>query len=221
MTSAAARATINRENAQSSTGPKTAEGKERSRLNSLGHGMTSKTIVLPHESQEEFDALHQGMIEAHSPANDHEIVLVKQIAEAYWRMQRCYGVERAFLESRTAEAEDPEAAMANLFIDKAESARMRLLMRYVSSAERAYNKALSDLKKMQAERRKQEKQESLTSAWLASAKTVSPSPAKINYTNGFVSQPAASPVAQAVSPARAVKSSGGAAFSVRSPGHAV
>ena len=190
MTSAA-RATINRENAQASTGPKTPEGKERSRLNSLGHGMTSKTVVLPHESQEEFDRLHQGLIKAHRPANDNETVLVKQIADAYWRMQRCYGVERAFLENRTAEAEDPEAAMANLFIDKAESARMRLLMRYVSSAERAYNKAMSDLKKAQVERRKREQEESVLHAMVAVSRT----PA-----TGFVSQPvSAAPIRNSAS----------------------
>ena len=40
----------NRRNAQKSTGPRTAEGKKRASLNALKHGMTAKTVVLPHES---------------------------------------------------------------------------------------------------------------------------------------------------------------------------
>jgi hypothetical protein len=159
--SAAARATINRENAQSSTGPRTSAGKERSSRNSLVHGLTSKTVVLPHENAEEYEAMHRGLLEAYKPANDNEKVLVEHVVQAYWRLQRCYGVERAFLDNRIAASEDqdPEMAMANLFIDKAESARMRLLMRYLGSAERAYNKALADLQKAQTARRKEEREQ--------------------------------------------------------------
>ena len=40
------RALINRANAQRSTGPKTEEGKQRSSLNALRHGLTGQTIIL-------------------------------------------------------------------------------------------------------------------------------------------------------------------------------
>ncbi len=109
--------------------------------------------------------MHRGLVEAHRPASDNEKVLVQNVAQAYWRLQRCYAVESAFLENRIAASEDdPEAAMANLFIDKAESARMRLLMRYLGSAERAYNKAMSDLQKAQAVRRKEEREQAAAEA---------------------------------------------------------
>ncbi len=39
----------NRRNAQKSTGPRTAEGKDRSRFNGVTHGMTAKFDVLPGE----------------------------------------------------------------------------------------------------------------------------------------------------------------------------
>jgi hypothetical protein len=163
---ATARALINRENAQASTGPKTESGKEASKMNALGHGLTSKTVVLPHENAEDYQAVHCGLIEAHRPTNDNEKVLVEHVAQAYWRLQRCYAVESAFLDNRIAASDqEPEAAMANLFIDKAESARMRLLMRYLGSAERAYNKALSDLQKAQAARRKQEREDAAAEAF--------------------------------------------------------
>ena len=181
-----ARALANRDNAQLSTGPKTEAGKARSRMNAHVHGLTSKTVVLPHESTEEYDAMHRGLIESHNPANDNEKLLVGRIAQAYWRLQRCYAVERAFLENRidASSAADPHAAMANLFIDKAEAARMRLLMRYLAAHERAYYKALADLHKAQADRRKQERelafQQTFAEMHAASA----------HEANGFVSQPA-------------------------------
>ena len=123
--------------------------------------MTAKTVVLPHESGEEYQQICGGLLDSHKPANDREKQLVELIAQSYWRLQRCYGVERAFLENRIAASTeaDPDAAMANLFIDKVEASRMRLLMRYITTVQRAYNKALSDLQKAQAERRKQARED--------------------------------------------------------------
>jgi hypothetical protein len=155
-------------------------------MNALAHGMTARTVVLPHENAEEYEAMHQGLDESYRPANQNENVLVTRIAQAYWRMQRCYSVERAFLENRTSGSEDPEAAMANLFVDKAESARMRLMMRYVAAAERAYYKAMADLNKAQAERRKQEKLEAYEEAFAANFVSQTPAPADADR---FVSQP--------------------------------
>ena len=51
----------NRANSELSTGPRTEEGKARSSQNSLKHGAFSKSILLPGESQEEFDALFAGL----------------------------------------------------------------------------------------------------------------------------------------------------------------
>ena len=180
----AARALINRENAQSSTGPKTDAGKDRSKLNAIAHGLTSKTVVLPHESEEEYSAKHRGLIESHQPATVNEELLVERVAQAYWRLQRCYAVERAFLDNRieASSLNDPHAAMANLFIDKAETARMRLLMRYLAAHERAYYKALADLNKAQADRRKQERELAIQLAY-------SEPSSSSTHGDGFVSQP--------------------------------
>src|SRR5437764_459418 len=74
------RAEINRRNAQSSTGPKTPEGKERSKFNALKHGLTAKTLVLPGEDPE----VYLGRIESFrtilGPRNDLEQYLAEQVA---------------------------------------------------------------------------------------------------------------------------------------------
>jgi len=77
--------------------------------------------------------------------------------------------------------------MANLFIDKAEAGRMRLLMRYLTAAERANNKPLADLHKAQAERRKQEREQAAMEGLAAMYRQPAAEPV------GFVSQPDAHP----------------------------
>jgi hypothetical protein len=197
---AAAKALANRTNAQASTGPRTDEGKAAMRLNAVAHGLTSKTIVLPHENAEEYEQMHRGLVDSYKPADDREKLLVEQIAQSFWRLQRCYGVERAFLENRiAASAEtDPDAAMANLFIDKAESARMRLVMRYITTAERAHNKALADLHKAQAERRKQEREEAAIQELAAMyTETVEPAVGFVSQSDPDAASTLANPVWQA------------------------
>src|SRR5438132_2636461 len=44
----------NRANAQKSTGPRTPEGKSRSRLNTFRHGITAQIIVMPPEQMEAY-----------------------------------------------------------------------------------------------------------------------------------------------------------------------
>jgi hypothetical protein len=50
----AARAEANRRNSQKSTGPKTDEGKAKSRFNALKHGMTAQSILLPGDDGQAF-----------------------------------------------------------------------------------------------------------------------------------------------------------------------
>jgi hypothetical protein len=156
----AAQILANRANAQRSTGPVSIEGKQNSRFGALTHGLTSKQVVLPHENREEFEQLRAGFMRDYKPANAVEETMVDRIAQAYWRSQRAYAAETAFLANRIESLQeqnpdlDPDAAAALMFIEPAEMARMRLIMRYVNSAERVFNKAVADLQKAQQERRK-------------------------------------------------------------------
>src|SRR3954454_18754991 len=95
-----ARTAANRRNAQASTGPITDAGKARSARNSTKHGLTSAAVVLPNESAEEFERLRDNIIESSAPGSDHERALALVVAEAFWRRQRMYRLESAFMAAR-------------------------------------------------------------------------------------------------------------------------
>jgi hypothetical protein len=102
-----------RTNGAKSHGPITAEGKQASARNSLNHGFNSKRVVLPGESQEEFDELLASYLDEHQPETPTERTLIENMAVARWRQQRVWTLETAGLTSemrrpRYIEGEDPE-----------------------------------------------------------------------------------------------------------------
>ena len=66
------------QNAQKSTGPKTEEGKRRSRMNALKHGLTAKTVLLPEEHPAEFQELLVGWFDSIGPQDRLEASLVER-----------------------------------------------------------------------------------------------------------------------------------------------
>jgi hypothetical protein len=78
----------NRRRAQKSTGPRTPEGKARSRTNALKHGLFAKTVLLEMENERLFDELTRQFYEDFEPANVHERMLIEQMILAQWRLLR-------------------------------------------------------------------------------------------------------------------------------------
>ena len=87
----------NRRNATSSTGPKSAAGKQVARMNALKHGLQSEHVVIPGEDPEEFEALLSGIEEDYQPVGSREILLVERIAYCSWRLQRLGLIETAMM----------------------------------------------------------------------------------------------------------------------------
>jgi hypothetical protein len=83
----------NRKNAQKSTGPKTPQGRAAVRHNGLKHGLTSSILVLEGESAADFEDLLDSLEAEHQPSTPTELILVRQIAMAAWRLQRLYHME--------------------------------------------------------------------------------------------------------------------------------
>jgi hypothetical protein len=78
-----------------STGPKTPEGKARSAQNARTHGLTSKQLILPGESEEEFAQLRASWLLQYRPESSVEAELVEQVARQHWFVKRA---ERRYLE---------------------------------------------------------------------------------------------------------------------------
>ena len=87
----------NRNNAKKSTGPRTEEGKSRVAKNALKHGLLARDTVLPGEDPADFDRQLSALEADIQPANSLEFELVRQIADAQWRMRRLTRLETGFL----------------------------------------------------------------------------------------------------------------------------
>ena len=135
----------NKANAQKSTGPVTDEGKAKSSLNRLSHGLTSNATIVPGEDPEEFIALLYDLMGEYDPATPTEQILVEKMALNQWLSLRGFRLQgEAFLDLKL---------MSDSFgIPKT----LGLLIRYQTSAERTFHKAHNELVKTQKERKKSE-----------------------------------------------------------------
>ena len=121
MSISAARLEANRQNAQRSTGPKTVEGKERSRRNSLKHGLTGAGIVLPTEDLPAIEARFADFEADLQPTGGVARFLVQRAALLSVRLDRSAIHEAASLTASILALEpgggsnDPDSGMAALF----------------------------------------------------------------------------------------------------------
>lgn len=81
------------------TGPRTKQGKGRSKLNAITHGILSKVVVLKGESPDEFDALLSGLRNDFRPVGTFEEVLVEKLAAQFWRHRRLLIAESAEIQA--------------------------------------------------------------------------------------------------------------------------
>jgi hypothetical protein len=72
------RAEINRLNAQKSTGPRTQEGKQKSSLNALRHGLTSHLRVLPGEDPELYQLHLRTFLDEYDPQSVTELLEIQK-----------------------------------------------------------------------------------------------------------------------------------------------
>jgi hypothetical protein len=107
--SSAKKTEANRRNAQKSSGPKSAEGKSRSRCNAIKHGMRATLAVLPGEDEAAFSSRVDGWTRDLKPRNEAEQYLVDRAARVSWQLDR---VERGYVARLTANINNATAAAA-------------------------------------------------------------------------------------------------------------
>lgn len=87
----------NRLNAQLSTGPRTAGGKERSRGNALTHGLAGAGEVMVDDDQREVDSQEEAFRDIYRPRDVEEEFLVREVAVNTVRVLRCQRQEQHLL----------------------------------------------------------------------------------------------------------------------------
>ena len=149
----------NRRNAQCSTGPRTAEGKARSSLNNLRHGLTGQITVLPEEDREAHDAFCNRLIAGFQPETAIEEQLAHFIAEDTWRLNRVAAIENnIFALGRNRHHGEVRHALddAQSFLDHARE--LNLLSLYEQRIHRNMQRNLNQLRELQKERQAERRQ---------------------------------------------------------------
>src|ERR1700738_4699383 len=88
----------NRQNALKSTGPTTAEGKQKSRLNAVRHGLTAETVIGALEDAEDYKAFEAAIIADCDAQSAVERELVLRLASLLWRLRRATIIETGLFE---------------------------------------------------------------------------------------------------------------------------
>ncbi|MCC6362054.1 MAG: hypothetical protein IT165_00940 [Bryobacterales bacterium] len=149
-----------RENGKKSKGPITPEGKKRSSLNGITHGLASKCVVLANESQEAYDGLLSAYRAEWRPASLTESNLITAMVNSYWRLCRIWSMETALFDSEMfTEKEAFEAAWSNhhpamramdamASVDYMAPGTLDILQRYEVRYERLYRSSMDQLLKL-------------------------------------------------------------------------
>ena len=88
----------NRRNAQKSTGPRTENGKRRSRLNALHHGLAAETVVEAFENPRSYKKFQAAIVSHYAPQSPVEHELVLRLASLLWRLRRATSIETGLFE---------------------------------------------------------------------------------------------------------------------------
>ena len=88
----------NRRNALRSTGPKTDDGKRRSRVNAVPHGLTAETVVASLEDAEDNKEFEAAIISDYGAETAVARELVLRPASLLWRLRRATAIETDLLE---------------------------------------------------------------------------------------------------------------------------
>ena len=122
----------NRENAKSSTGPKTEAGKAASAQNARRHGLSALNILVPADRLDEFKEMYARYYDEIKPIGEIQTDYFEQLVHAKWNLN----IARELHVSALLETDDKKIAVA---------------ARYIAQFERSYAKAHQALKQEQTD----------------------------------------------------------------------
>ncbi len=132
----------NQENSQHSTGPTSQAGIDAIANNNFRHGLAGGDshhtfTFLEGEDPEKFKELHARLVKDHSPQGETEVIIVRRMTESEWLRARALRLQAGSLE---------------VGLEK----RFALFLRYETTHERAFYKALDELQNIRKQSHKTE-----------------------------------------------------------------
>jgi hypothetical protein len=181
------RSQASRVNGAKSRGPVTEEGRRKVAFNALRHGLTSKSVVLSNESADRFQELFETYVADFLPEGEIEFGLVEEMVAAKWRIRRIWGMETSVLD---VEMDVQEEELTKQFTEMDEGIRLALALNgslkkassltFLSTHEnrlsRAHDRALRQLRGLQAARRAAEAEAAAAQAALEKAQPAGSEP---------------------------------------------
>jgi len=140
--STVAQIAANQANSQLSTGPRTPAGRAVAAQNNFRHGLTGPFLILGWEKEEEFKSLELDLVSEHNPLTPTERILVRDMAQSHWLRQRAIILQNQCLNQQIPTADQPM--------------ELALYLRYQSTHNRAFYKALGELQKLRQQKTKAE-----------------------------------------------------------------
>ena len=183
----------NRNNAQLSHGPVTDEGRKRSRMNALRHGLTGQVTTMTDEDRAAHEKFSKALIQDLAPKGAMETQLAQCIATDSWRLNRASAIEDNLFAlglhehggKLHLEHEQIDAALTTARVFTMESKQLQLLTLYEQRINRSLQKNLAMLQQLQATRKTTEEtamKEAATLLKLSEMRCLQYDPAK----DGFV-----------------------------------
>jgi len=144
-----------RANGAKSHGPVTEEGRKKSSMNALKHGLTARTVLFSNDNHDEYNVLLDSYIQSLQPIDPVEMDLVVDMVNAKWQQRRVQNFETQLFDQQMHEQKerleeryesyDETFEQTYAFERLARSKSLQMLHREASRLERTYHRALNDL----------------------------------------------------------------------------
>jgi len=138
----------NRANAQKSSGPVSAAGKETVSQNSRKHGLCGAFTVIKGENQADYDSLLERFMRVEQPADDVERELVAKMARHTWMSERAVRLQEAHFLVQPLSEDDQQNGTDTIHVLKG----LELYLRYQTTHDRAYQRASAELARRRKDR---------------------------------------------------------------------
>jgi hypothetical protein len=161
---------MNDESAKHASSPptgRTPEGKARSSMNALRHGLTARVVVLPTEDMDAYQAFSREIVDSLDAQTPVERQFAQTVADNQWRINRIRSIEDGMLGMGHFEpagdfdcpSSEIHSAMTAARAFRNDSKSFVNLSIYEQRLHRSMKEALRQLRELQTERREHEKTE--------------------------------------------------------------